>query len=98
MKAWPFDQARYETVGVNLEKALARLEIALKQRKGRFLVGEELTIADIIVGGALWFAMRSFVDKEMRKAAPSLEGYLRGFLELPEVGGTFRKLKLCERG
>lgn len=36
------------------------------------------------------------MDREMRNRAPSVEGYLRGLLEIPEMGEAFEELVLVE--
>jgi len=107
LKVTPFNQHRYTWCVGYLEKALARLEMALasptpaeedkKTEKKKFLVGEEVTLADIMVGGALIRAGNFLMDRKMREAfAPSVEGYLRGLLEIPEVGEAFGPLVLVE--
>ena len=96
IKIVPFDEARYNQCAGNLERALRRLEQAVQAGNGKFLVSDELTMADIMVLGSLICAGKFLMDSEMLKAAPSVPGYLRGLLEIPEVGKAFGELKLCE--
>ncbi|KAK0616546.1 hypothetical protein B0T14DRAFT_482848 [Immersiella caudata] len=100
LKVTPFHQHRYDWCVGYLEKGLGRLEMALKGdgdgKARRFLVGEEVTLADVMVGGALIRAGNFLMDREMRKGAPSVEGYLRGLLEIPEMGEAFGELALVE--
>ncbi|KAK1760293.1 hypothetical protein QBC47DRAFT_419183 [Echria macrotheca] len=92
----PFDQGLYDMHVANFERALRRVEVGLEGGR-RFLVGDKVTLADVMVGGALFFAGKFLMDSEMRgTVAPSVEGYLRGLLEVPEVGGAFGELVLCE--
>ncbi|KAK5653482.1 hypothetical protein OQA88_8968 [Cercophora sp. LCS_1] len=99
LKVTPFNQHRYDWCVGYLEKALERLGMALKTEDGtprKFLVGEEITLADVMVGGALVRAGNFLMDREMLKVAPSIEGYLKGLLEVPEVGEAFGPLALVE--
>ncbi|KAK3997835.1 glutathione S-transferase [Cladorrhinum sp. PSN332] len=92
----PFDAARYDQSAAELERALKRVNDAVKGRK--FIVGDELTFADVQLLGPLQLATKFLVDEEMRKtAAPNLEGYLRGLLEVPELKAQFGELVLCEK-
>lgn len=94
LKVTPWNPHRYGWCVGYLEKALGRLETAVKGRM--FLVGEEITLADVMVGGALLRAGNFLMDREMLKGAPSVEGYLRGLMDIPEIGEAFGKLVLCE--
>lgn len=98
LKVTPFNQHRYDWCVGYLEKALGRLEMALTAdgKAKKFLVGEEVTLADVMVGGALIRAGNFLMDREMLKGAPSIEGYLKGLLEIPEVGEAFGPLVLVE--
>ncbi|KAK0612160.1 glutathione S-transferase [Immersiella caudata] len=96
LKIIPFDETRYNQCLGSLERAVKRLEVALKTGNGKFLVGDQLTLADIMVAGALHLAAKFLMDPELLKAAPSLKGYLQGILEIPEVKGAFGELQFCE--
>ena len=100
LKMTPFHQHRYDWCVGYLETALGRLHLALtadgKGKAKKFLVGDEVTLADVMVGGALIRAGNFLMDREMLKGAPSIEGYLRGLLEIPEVGAAFGPLVLVE--
>lgn len=94
LKMIPYDEEKYKFFLTNLERAVRRLEAAVKERK--YLVGDQLTLADIMVLGPMQLAAKFLVDVEMRKEAPSVEGYLRGLLEVPELKKAFGELELCE--
>jgi elongation factor 1-gamma len=95
-KLYPFDEAAYAKHAVNFERAINRVEAALQGGR-KFLVGEQLTLADIMVFGPLHLAGKFFMDAEMRKGAPSVEGYLKGLMEVPELKKAFGELELCEK-
>ncbi|KAK4226280.1 glutathione S-transferase [Podospora fimiseda] len=91
----PFDAARYAQSTAGTERALKRIDEAVKGKK--FVVGDELTFADVMLLGPLQLATKFLVDEEMRKSAPNVEGYLRGLLEIPELKAQFGDLVLCEK-
>ncbi|KAK4455382.1 elongation factor 1-gamma [Podospora aff. communis PSN243] len=100
LKVTPWNEWRYGFCVGNLERALGVLEGVLsKGGEGgnkRFLVGEEITLADVMVGGALVRAGNFLMDKEMRRGVPAVEGYLRGLMEVPEMKEAFGELVLVE--
>ncbi|KAK4195516.1 glutathione S-transferase [Triangularia verruculosa] len=96
-KMIPYDEARYTQCAGNLERAVKRLEEAVKDGR-KFLVGDKLSLADLAVLGPMQLAGKFLFDGEMRKQAPSVEGYLKGLLEVPEVKKNFgEELTFCDK-
>ncbi|KAK0725564.1 hypothetical protein B0H67DRAFT_641966 [Lasiosphaeris hirsuta] len=95
-KVWPFDVALYPDFATNFERALGKLEVGLRARSGKFLVEEELTMADVMVAGPLVLAGSILLNEEMRKVAPSVAGYLEELMEIPVVSEAFGELQLCQ--
>ncbi|KAK4120529.1 glutathione S-transferase [Parathielavia appendiculata] len=95
-KLVPYDEARYAYHVGGFERAVKRLEVAVQGGRRKFLVGEQLTLADIMVAGVLQMASRLVLDKEMREQVPGVEAYLKGIMELPEMKPAFPPLELCE--
>lgn len=96
LKMYPYDEKRYDQCMGNMERAIKRVQIALEMGNGKFLVGEQLTLADIMVAGPLHLAGKYIMDEEMMKAAPALKGWLEGLWEVPEVKEAFGGLEFCE--
>lgn len=97
-KMVPFDEGRYGTCLAGLERAVKRVEAELEKREGKkFLVGEELTLADIMVAGALSVAARFYMDEEMREGLQRVKGWLEGLWEIEEIKGAFGPLEFCEK-
>ncbi|KAL2125885.1 hypothetical protein VTI74DRAFT_2362 [Chaetomium olivicolor] len=94
-KMIPYDEGRYAQCVSAFERALKRVEVALQGGR-KFLVGEQLTLADVMVFGVLQLASKFVMDAEMRKEVPNVEAYLKGLMEVPEVKGAFGDLQLCE--
>ncbi|KAH6645486.1 glutathione S-transferase [Truncatella angustata] len=91
-KIVPFDAQKYDQSASNLLRALRRLEVAVKDGK-KFLVGEELTLADVMVAGPLFFALGYLIDDEMKREVPEVNRYLEGLSQIPEFKGAFGELK-----
>lgn len=94
MKLMPFDEARYEKCAADTLRALKAMEAALKGGK-KYLVGDQLTLADIMVAGPIFAASKFLIDAEMRKDIPSVVAWLQGLAALPEFK-PLGELVLCE--
>ncbi|KAI1073885.1 glutathione S-transferase [Whalleya microplaca] len=95
MKLAPFDEQAYGKHIASLERALKRIELALQGGK-KYLVGEQLTLADVMVTGVLFPAAKFFIDAEMRKDTPNVVAYVQGIAGIPEFKKFFGDLVLCE--
>jgi elongation factor 1-gamma len=95
LKVVPFDQARYDQCLGALERALKRLDLALQGGR-KFLVGEQITLADVMVAGVLVPLARNLMDSEMRKGVPHVEAYLKAVMEVPEMKQAFGTVEFCE--
>lgn len=91
-----YDKALQET-----ERSLATLEIGLKERKeaggsGRFLVGEQVTLADIMVYGMLWYGWSTVIDEALRSKCPAVVEYFEGLWEVKEIRDAFKEVHSCK--
>ncbi|KAI1417055.1 glutathione S-transferase [Hypoxylon sp. FL1857] len=93
-KMQPFDEQKYNSSVASVERALKRLEVALEGGK-KYLVGDNVTLADIMVAGPLYFGSKFLIDAEMRKNVPNVVAWLKGLSALPEFK-AFGELVLCE--
>lgn len=94
-KLVPFDGSRYDFSASAFERALQKVEAAAKGGK-KYLVGEQLTLADLTVAAALFWAAGFLLDAEMRKTAPATIEYLKGIAATPEFAKVFGEYKPCE--
>jgi elongation factor 1-gamma len=94
-KFMPFDEKMYNYHADNLVRTLQRIEVAVAGGKN-YLVGDRLTLADIMVAGPLFYAMGYLIDAEMKKEAPDAVRYLQGLSELPEFKQAFGEIKSIE--
>ncbi|KAK7913880.1 hypothetical protein PG985_011583 [Apiospora marii] len=96
LKYMPYSEAAYENAAKNLERALKRVDQATDGGAKKFLVGEELTMADIMVAGPLFFGQGFLIDQKMREAAPGAIKYLDNLAAMPEFKNVFGEVKKCE--
>ncbi|RYP60346.1 hypothetical protein DL769_008155 [Monosporascus sp. CRB-8-3] len=94
-KIAPFDEGRYSTCLGNIERACMRIETALAGGK-KHLVGDELTLADIMVAGVLFWTFKFFVDSEMRKELTNTVAWIQNMAETKEFKDAFGALQMCE--
>lgn len=92
----PYDEARYDFSAAAFERAVAKVEHAVAGGGKKFLVGEQLTLADLEVAAALVYASGFLLDAEMRKKAPATVEYLKGIAATPEFVKVFGEYKPCE--
>ncbi|KAH6845650.1 glutathione S-transferase [Chaetomium sp. MPI-CAGE-AT-0009] len=95
LEAYPYDEARCNQLLAGFARAVARLDAELKDGR-QFLVGGQLTLADIMVVGVLQLGAKFFMDKEMRKDLPNVEAYVKRVMEVAEMKAAFGDLHLCE--
>ncbi|KAI1460413.1 glutathione S-transferase [Annulohypoxylon moriforme] len=81
-KMTPYNEQLYTACVSRAERALKRVEVALQGKK--YLVGDQVTLADILVSGVLFFAAKFLIDAEMRKSIPNVVSWLQHLATLPE--------------
>lgn len=94
-RIWPYEQGRYDASAAAFERAVARVEAAVRGGR-KYLVGERLTLADLEVAAALFYAGTFLLDAEMRAKVPATVEYLKGIAALPEFAKVFGEFKPCE--
>ncbi|TLD21913.1 hypothetical protein PspLS_08000 [Pyricularia sp. CBS 133598] len=97
LKLYPADEARYNNCVANVERALGKIEATLSKGNGKYLVGDKITYADLMVFSPLFFAGGSLLDAEMRKSAPTVVTYLEHLAAVPEIKEAFGELKFVEK-
>lgn len=92
----PYDAASQEDAAGRFERALGKIETAVKGGK-KFLVGEALTLADLMVVSALFLTGGFLFDADMRAKVPGTVEYLKGVAATPEFAAVFGEFKPCEK-
>jgi len=96
-KMIPFDEAAYDAAAAKLVRALKKIEATVQDGR-KFLVGDQLTLADLMVAAPLITADKFLIDAEMRKEIPAVIKYLEGLIEaVPEIKATSGTLAYCEK-
>ncbi|KAJ4152473.1 hypothetical protein NW754_004269 [Fusarium falciforme] len=89
----PQEEGTFNLMVSQFEKGVQRVEAALAGGK-EYLVGEQVTLADIMVFGALSFALSFLFDEEKRSKAPETVRYLKALSEQPAFKNAFGELKI----
>lgn len=90
----PPNMQRY-TDGMKECKKLAKvLDTHLNGRK--WLVGDNLTIADLYLGSSFLLAFQTMFDKGFRKAHKNLSEWFNSFITHPAVIKRFGKVSMCD--
>ena len=85
------------TASVNAIKAHAKdLNANLKSKS--WLVGDNVTLADLSVATQLVFAMQCVLDGGFRKAMPDLSAWFERVCALPDWVAINGKIKACQKG
>ncbi|KAI1323015.1 glutathione S-transferase [Xylariaceae sp. FL0255] len=95
-KFMPVDEARINSSMQMTERVFKSLEASLKGGK-KYLVGDQLTMADIMVNSFFYFAFKYMVDAELRKEIPNVVAYAQAFATMPEHKALFGELEMCEK-
>ncbi|KAI1658331.1 glutathione S-transferase [Daldinia decipiens] len=80
---YPKDNDRYEKSVTATVRALKRTETALQGGK-KYLVGDSVTLADIMVAACVFFGTKVVIDAEIRKEIPNVVAWAQGLQALPE--------------
>ncbi|RWA05928.1 hypothetical protein EKO27_g9184 [Xylaria grammica] len=95
LKVYRLDEQRFNDHVAGLERDLKYIESALQGGK-KHLVGDKLTVADLMVTSTLYYAFKYLVDADMRKGLPNLVAYIQAFADAPEHKKYYGELELCE--
>ncbi|KAJ2999207.1 hypothetical protein NUW58_g62 [Xylaria curta] len=95
LKVYALDEKRFNDHIAGFERDARYLEKSLEGGK-KHLVGDKLTLADIVVTSLLYFAFKHLIGAELRKELPNLVAYTKAFADLPEHKKRFGELEFCE--
>ncbi|KAF3061965.1 Elongation factor 1-gamma [Daldinia childiae] len=82
-KGYTLDDDRYNKCIAAAERALKRVDAAL-QGGQKYLVGDSVTLADIMVAGCVFFGTKVVIDAEIRKEIPNVVAWAQRLEALPE--------------
>jgi elongation factor 1-gamma len=79
----------------NLKNDIKTINTALEGKK--YLVGDELTIADVIVASNLMYSLQTVLDGGFRKAMKNIDSWAKSVYELPAFVSVHGHVKLCDK-
>ncbi|KAI1351397.1 glutathione S-transferase [Xylaria sp. FL0043] len=94
-KYYPMNEGAFDFHVNALLRNAKYLETVLQGGK-KHLVGDKLTMADLMVTSFLYSAFQYFLDAETRKELPNLTAYIQAFAAVPEYKKYYGELQLCE--
>lgn len=92
----PADKTRFDSAIAGLEQDVRYLEKSLEGGK-KYLVGDNLTLADLMVTSMLYYSFKCLISPELRKELPNLVGYMEAFAAVPEHKKYYGELEMCEK-
>jgi elongation factor 1-gamma len=100
-----FSQPAYEKAKSDLAQGLAKLEAHLQKKANDtgtnaapvFLVGNQLTLADIVLVTTLLYPFKLVADPEYRKPYPTVMQWFTHCVEQPEFAAIVGKVALCPK-
>lgn len=92
----PFDAGVYDAAASQFERALGKVEATVKGGK-KYLVGDELTLADLEVATFIQSTAGYLLDAEMAAKFPATVEYVKGVAAVPEVAKVFGEFKPIEK-
>ncbi|CAN8098624.1 unnamed protein product [Discula destructiva] len=95
-KLIPYDAAQQAAAAGRFERSLEKIEAAVKGGK-KHLVGDSLTLADLMVVSAMYMAGTALFDVEMREKVPATLDYIKSVTSVPEFSKVFGEWKPCEK-
>lgn len=92
----PYDAAVYDFAASQFERALGKVEATVKGGK-KYLVGDELTLADLEVATFVQATAAYLFDAELAVKVPATVDYVKGIAAIPEVAKFFGEFKPIEK-
>lgn len=89
------DEKRFNDHTAGWERDAKRIEAALEGGK-KFLVGDQLTLADLTVASLLHWTAKYLLDDKAKNDYPNTTAYLQAFAEVPAHKKHFGALEACE--
>ena len=90
-----YDAAAYDQALAELLEALQKLEAHLASRT--WLVGEALTLADVLCACSLWNMFHMVLDGPKRKALPQATRWWTACMAHPDFAAVYGKYRLCAK-
>lgn len=91
----PVAEKDWNDAAKNLKSQCKVLNTALEGKK--FLVGDSLSLADVVVASTTMYAFQTTLDGGFRKAMKAVEPWIASIFALPEFVDVYGKITLCAK-
>lgn len=92
----PHNEKKQDTATARLNKMLDIYETQLHMNKG-FLVGDHVTLADLVTASCFYFGFKFYYDSEWRKDYPNIVSWYKKTVNTPYLHDFFKDTKLLEK-
>lgn len=92
----PPDEKKQDIAVARLSKILDIYETQLHMNKG-FLVGDHVTLADLVTASCFYFGFKFYFDSEWRKDYPNIVNWYNQTVKTPYFNDFFKDTKLLEK-
>lgn len=96
LKFKAYSPETHDAPAAGFRRALGKVEATVRDGR-KYLVGDELTLADLMVAALLFHTSGFLLDAEERKEAPASVEWLKGIAAIPEFAKHFGEYKPCEK-
>mmetsp|Transcript_20987 Transcript_20987/g.30240 ORF Transcript_20987/g.30240 Transcript_20987/m.30240 type:complete len:104 (+) Transcript_20987:481-792(+) len=91
----PFNKDAYEKAKIDLAAGLAKLDAHLLDHT--YLVGDRITLADIVVASTLIYPMKLLCDKAYLKPYVNAVRWFRTCVSQPEFVAVIGEVTMCKK-
>ncbi|WWC85400.1 uncharacterized protein L201_000263 [Kwoniella dendrophila CBS 6074] len=95
MGVLPYSKPNFDGIVKKINERLAVIDSILITKT--FLVGERITLADVLVGSALAFLFTTVIDGESRVKVPNVVRYFETFVNHPKLLEVYNPINLVEK-
>lgn len=92
----PYSKDAVDTYRKMTQAAVDVVEEHLNNNTRNFLVGEEITLADIFCAGIIAFGFQFFYGRAWREANPNVSRWYEGVVDMPVYSAVTKKTELLE--
>jgi len=91
----PFNKVAYDKAKTDLAQGLAKLDAYLQTRT--YLVGDQITLADIVVASTLLYPMKLVCDKAYLKPFVNVVRWFQTCVNQPAFTAVIGKVEMCKK-
>jgi len=93
----PYEEKSFNEALAKVEKAFTGLELSFNHHDRKFVVGNHVTLADIVIGTSLSAALKTSLDTAFFSKYPKVHAYLHRFFSEPNVQALIGPFPFVEK-